>query len=50
MSQRGRHRKAQAVPLPRMERGQTRDPRGFHKLGAKSEYLEDMSGNGKEVV
>ena len=31
----GRHRKAQASPLPRKVRGQTGDPRGFQKVGAK---------------
>ena len=40
LSQGGRHRKAQALPLPRMVRSQTGDPRGFQKVGAKSENLK----------
>ena len=31
----GRHRKAQALPLPRVVRGQTGDPRGFRKVVEK---------------
>ena len=42
LSQGGRHRKAQALPLPRMVRGQTGDARGFQKVGAKSENLKGV--------
>ena len=36
----GRHRKAQALPLPRMVRNQKGDPRGFQKVGSKSENFK----------
>ena len=35
----GRHREAQALPLPRMVRSQTGDSRGLQKVGAKSKNL-----------
>ena len=35
LPQGGRHRKTQALPSPRIVRGQTGDPRGFQKEGAK---------------
>ena len=35
------HRKAQALPLPRMVRSQTRDSRGFQKVGAESENFKE---------
>ena len=34
-------KKAQALPLPRMVRSQTGDPRGFYKVGAKREDLKE---------
>ena len=37
----GRHKKAQALPVPRMARGQTGDPRGFQKSGSKDEHVEE---------
>ena len=37
----GRHRKAQALPLPRMVRQQKGDPRGIQKVGAKSENFKE---------
>ena len=36
-----RHREAQALPLPRMVRSQTRDSRGFQEAGAKSKNLKE---------
>ena len=33
--------KAQALPLPRMVRGQTGDPSGLQKVGAKSGNLKE---------
>ena len=50
LSQRGRHREAQALPLPRMERGQTGDSRGVQKVEAKSQNFKKRSGSGKEVL
>ena len=41
LSQGGRHRKAQALPLPRMKRSQTRDSRSFQEAGAKSKNLKE---------
>ena len=41
VSQGGRHRKAQAFPLPSMVRGKTGNPRGFQKLGAESENFKE---------
>ena len=43
---RGRNRKAQAIPLPRKVRSQTRDSRSFQEVGAKSKNLKE----GVEVV
>ena len=37
----GRHREAQAPPLPRVARGQTEDSRGLQKVGAKGENVEE---------
>ena len=37
----GRHREAQAIPLPRLVRGQTGDPRGFQEVGAKNKNLKE---------
>ena len=48
LSQRGRHRKAQALPLPRMVRGQTGDPRGFQKVEAESENFKEKVEVAKE--
>ena len=42
--------KAQALPLPRMIRGQTGDPRGFQKVGADGENVKKRTGSGKEVL
>ena len=41
MSQRRRHREAQALPLPMLERGQTSDSRGIKEVGAKSEDIKE---------
>ena len=43
LSQGGRHRKAQALPLSRMARSQTGDSRCFQKVGGKSEHLDIFS-------
>ena len=45
----GRHRKAQALPLPRMVRSQTRDSRGFLEDGEQKSKNLKGSGSGKEV-
>ena len=37
----GRHREAQALPLPRMIRSQTGDSKGVQKVGAKSKNLKE---------
>ena len=37
----GRHREAQALPLPRVIRSQTGDSRGLQKVGAKSKNLKE---------
>ena len=37
----GRHREAQALPLPRMARSQTGDSRSFQEVGAKSKNLKE---------
>ena len=42
LSQGVRHRKAQALPLPRMVRSQTVNPRSFQKVGAKRETLKEV--------
>ena len=34
--------KAQVLPMPRMVRDQTGDPRGFEKVGAQSENLKGV--------
>ena len=47
---RGRHREAQALPLPRVVRSQTGDSRGLQKAGAKSKNLKERSGSGEEVL
>ena len=39
--ERGRKRKAQAIPLPRMVRSQTRDSRSFQEVGAKSKNVKE---------
>ena len=45
-----RHRKAQALPLSRMVRSQTRDSGAPQKVGTKGENVEERkSGNDKEV-
>ena len=36
-----KYRKVQALPLPRMARDQKGDPRGFQKIGAKSENVKE---------
>ena len=41
LQERGRHRKAQAIPLPRMARSQTRDSRSFQEVGANSENFKE---------
>ena len=46
----GRHRKAQAPPLSRMARGQTRDSKGFQKAGAKSKNLKEGVEVAKRVL
>ena len=47
----GRHRKAQALPLPRVVRGQTGDPRGLSESGSKKKRKHQRrSGSGKEVL
>ena len=38
---RGRHREAQALPLPRMVPSQTGDSRGFQEVEAKSKNLRE---------
>ena len=48
LSQRERHRKAQAILLPKMVRGQTGDPRGFHKIGTEIENFEARAEVAKE--
>ena len=40
LSQGESHRKAQAIPLPRMVRSQTRDTRSFQEVGARSKNLK----------
>ena len=37
----GRHRGAQALPLPRMVRSQTRDSRGIQEVGTKSKNIKE---------
>ena len=41
LPQGGRHRKAQALPLPRMVRSKTGVPRGFQEVGPKSKNLKE---------
>ena len=41
LSQSGRHRKAQALPLHRMARNQKGDPRGLQKVGANSANFKE---------
>ena len=41
LQKRGKNRKAQAIPLPRMVRSQTRDSRSFQEVGAKSKNLKE---------
>ena len=41
LSQGGRHRNAQALPLPRMVRSQTESSRCFQKVGANSENRKE---------
>ena len=43
LSQGGRYREAQALPLPRMVRNQKGDPRGFQKVGAKSQNFKERA-------
>ena len=38
---RGRHREAQALPLPREVQSQTGDSRGFQEVGSKSKNIEE---------
>ena len=40
LSQRRRHGEAQALPLPRLERNQTWDPRGLKEVGANIDDIE----------
>ena len=40
LQKRGRDRKTQAIPLPRMVRSQTRESRSFPEVGAKSKNLK----------
>ena len=49
LSQGGRHRKEQALLLPRMARNPTGDSRGLLKVGAKKQEPQRRSGSGKEV-
>ena len=46
----GRHREAQALPLTRMVRSQTRDSRSFQESGSKKQEPQRRSGSGKEVL
>ena len=41
MSSLGKHRETQALPLSGMARRSAGDPRGFQKVGAKSENVEE---------
>ena len=45
-----RHRKAQAAPLPRMVRSQTRDSRSFQEVRAQSKNLKEGVEVAKEVL
>ena len=45
----GRHRKAQALPLPGMARSEARYSRKFSGNGSKRRQRQRKNGNGKEV-
>ena len=49
LSQRERHRKAQALPLSGIARGSGGDSGSLQKVGAKGEKRRRKSGSGKEV-